>query len=215
MAPGDRKPNVYADTGCTWTTPDHNPNTRAETKAHKKTHAFECLNNPTLRRRRRAQEWEEANEQSLAEAKLRRINARQEEAATNNPTRRNHPGQETPQKDLPEKDRQGKVPTTKTRRGEPKHQPRVKGLWEAVGDSGHRPTDSQHLHMPPGRLVHLRGRQDHRGDTKNPPRRSGKGRGTNWPQQNSRGGHALEERPRNRHQGAAKGKLPRPRNHRD
>ena len=186
MAPTDRKPCVYVDTGCTWTTPDHDPTTRAKIEAYLRTHTSECLHNPTLRRRQHAQEREEAN-------KLRRRNTRQEEANTNDPTRRNHKGQETPKKDLPEKDRQGRgaitkeLPRTRTPRGETKDRPRVKGLREAAGDGGHRPTDPRHLHLPPGRLVHLRGRQDHRGDTKNPLRRSGKGRRTDWPI--SRGGH--------------------------
>ena len=49
----------------------------------------------------------------LAEAELRRKNARQEEATSNKLTRRNHQGQETSEKDLPEKCRQGQGAITK------------------------------------------------------------------------------------------------------
>ena len=73
MAPADRKPCVYANTGCTWTTPYHDLiTTRAKTEAYMRTHASECPHNPTLREnRQRARDREETNKRRLAEAELR------------------------------------------------------------------------------------------------------------------------------------------------
>ena len=63
---------------CTWTTPDHTPTSRAETKAYVRTHASKCLHNPRLmEKRQHARDWEKANERNLAEANLRQKNARQ------------------------------------------------------------------------------------------------------------------------------------------
>ena len=70
---------------------------------------------------------EETNKRRLAEAELRQKNARQKCAATNEPTRRNYQGQETYEKDLPEKCRQGRGAITKEL---PKGNCQGKGLAE-------------------------------------------------------------------------------------
>ena len=56
--------------------------------------------------RGRTRNREEPNKQRRAEAKLRRENAQQEGANTNEPTRRSYRGQETSKGNLPEKSRQ-------------------------------------------------------------------------------------------------------------
>ena len=62
MATADRKPCFYAYARCTWTTPDHDPTTRAKIEAHMRTHASECPYNLTLRENmRRVRNQEEAN----------------------------------------------------------------------------------------------------------------------------------------------------------
>ena len=115
MAPADRKPCVYADTGCTWTRPHHDLIvTRAETEAYVRTHSSKCLHNPMMRESRGcARDQEETNKQRLAETELRRENAQQEKTATYEPTRRKHQGQQTFEKDLTEKYRQGQGAITK------------------------------------------------------------------------------------------------------
>ena len=100
--------------------PDHSPNTTrggasdTETEAYAKTHTSECLHNPMMGEDRRcARDRKEANEMCQAEAKLTRENALQEGADTDDPTRRNHRGQETTKGDMPEKSCQGQRAETK------------------------------------------------------------------------------------------------------
>ena len=82
MTTADGKPCFYAYAGCTWKTPDHDPTTRVKIEANMRNHASECPHKPTVREnRRRAQNWDAANKRTLAEAELRRRNARKEEAA--------------------------------------------------------------------------------------------------------------------------------------
>ena len=79
MAPISKRPCVYADSGCTWTTlTSHLITTREETEAYMRAHSSECLQNPLVQEaRQRTMEREDAE-------RLRRIEAeqRQEDAAT-------------------------------------------------------------------------------------------------------------------------------------
>ena len=52
MATAERKPCFYAYAGSTWTTPYHNPTTRAKIEVYMRTHASECPHNAMLRENR-------------------------------------------------------------------------------------------------------------------------------------------------------------------
>ena len=70
MAPIGKRPCVYIDNGCIWTTPTHHLiTTREDIEAYVRAHSSECLHNPPVQQNRQhTLEREEAKMQSLIEA---------------------------------------------------------------------------------------------------------------------------------------------------